>query len=126
MTTDGGGGVIMVWEDRRIPTDPNLFAQRVNASGVTQWNSDGNSVSSFTGLQSFQAITADGSGGAVFAWHDERAGTMDYDIYAQRMNGSGVAQWTTDGEPICIQPGVQTIPSLVADGNGNFVVLWSD
>jgi len=37
-------------------------------------------------------VVSDGAGGAIVTWQDYRSGAA-YDIYAQRINGSGVVQW---------------------------------
>jgi hypothetical protein len=46
-------------------------------------------------------IVADGSGGAILAWEDNRSG--NYDIYAQHVLASGEpdAAWPVDGLPVC-------------------------
>ena len=44
ITTDGSGGAIIVWQDNRVFPIPEIFAQRINASGVVQWTIDGMSL----------------------------------------------------------------------------------
>ena len=54
----------------------------------------------------FPTIISDGSGGAIIAWMDSRSGAH-CDIYAQRINASGVVQWTADGVAISTAAGAQ-------------------
>src|SRR5687768_18288989 len=39
-SSDGAGGIIVAWEDRRS-TPSDIFAQRLNAAGVAQWLPNG-------------------------------------------------------------------------------------
>ncbi len=61
------------------------------------WVTDGVAISTAVGNQQYIQAVSDGAGGAIVAWYDGR--TTD-DIYAQRVNASGVAQWTATGVAI--------------------------
>jgi hypothetical protein len=76
------------------------------------------------GVQQYAQLVSDGAGGAVFTWQDERNGTSD--IYAQRLNGSGVAQWTSSGVPVSTAGGVQSAPALASDGASGAILAWTD
>src|SRR5262245_4486992 len=39
--SDGAGGAIAVWSDRRDGTQYDIFVQRLDAAGVPQWTEDG-------------------------------------------------------------------------------------
>jgi hypothetical protein len=56
---------------------------------------------------------------------DERSG-VGYDIYAQRVNSSGAAQWTADGVVLCDAVFDQTYPVVVSDGAGGAIAAWTD
>jgi hypothetical protein len=71
---------------------------------VVQWAADGVAVCSNAASQQGAVITADGVGGAIIAWSDLRA-FLQSQIYAQRVNSAGVAQWTADGELEATLPG---------------------
>ena len=45
---------------------------------------------------------SDGAGGAIITWEDGRRhdAPLDSDIYAQRIDASGMVHWTADGELI--------------------------
>jgi hypothetical protein len=82
MVSDGSGGAVVCWHDGRIVANGfDIYAQRVNASGTSQWAVDGEAVCTAAGHQFSPAIAPDGSGGAVLAWYDGRPGA-EYDIYA--------------------------------------------
>ncbi len=120
---DGSGGAIIVWTDYR-GSDADLYAQRINSSGIVQWTSNGEAISSAMGAQFRFNLVNDGVGGAIVTWYDFRG--SDADIYAQRINSSGVTQWTTDGVIICGATGQQYYPTIVGDGNSGAIITWED
>ncbi len=127
IASDNAGGAIITWQDNRTITDYDIYAQRINGSGVTQWTSDGVGVCTLGGASNSQTspqITADGSGGAVIAWTDTRNGSLD--IYVQKVNASGVMQWAANGVAIVQTVDIQTDPSLCSDGLGGAIVAWED
>ncbi len=125
IVSDGAGGAIVVWHDRRTGTNYDIYAQRVNAAGIPQWTAGGLALCTASGDQSVPAIAEDGAGGAIVAWEDVRS-VSNYDIYAQRVNASGVLQWTTDGVAVCDDSSGQITPTLLADGSGGVVAVWLD
>jgi predicted lipoprotein with Yx(FWY)xxD motif len=125
IASDGAGGGIISWQDYRNSNNYDTYAQRVNASGVVQWTSNGVAVCSAIGDQSNPQITSDGVGGAIISWQDYRNGS-NYDIYAQRVNASGAAQWTSNGVPMCIAIGDQSHPTIISDAAGGAIVAWYD
>lgn len=127
VTSDGSGGVIIAWYDERSgSTDQNIYAQRINSSGNVQWTANGVAICTATGNQGAPQIISDGSGGAIIAWPDYRANASYADVYAQRINSSGVVQWTADGVAISVQTFNQTNPQLLGDGSGGAIITWED
>ena len=123
IVSDGAGGAIITWYDYRNGSY-DIYAQRVNASGVVQWTANGVAVCAAALAQDSPVIASDGAGGALVAWADNRGGV--YDIYAQRVNASGAVQWTIDGVALCAASGDQSTPAIVPDGAGGAIVTWDD
>lgn len=73
-------------------------------------------------------IVPDGSGGAYVAWQDPRVATSDINVYAVRVNNDclPVSGWTTDGNPVCIATGNQTVPIMISDRNNGVYITWGD
>ncbi len=126
IAADGAGGAIVVWEDRRPPTTSDLYGQRVNTFGETQWMADGVAICDAGGNQVFAGIVSDGVGGAIAVWADTRSGAGLYDIFAQRVDASGVSLWEDDGVALCTEEARQYFPDIAADGAGGAVVSWYD
>jgi hypothetical protein len=123
LVSDGASGAIVVWTDYRTGAG-DIYAQRLNASGLPEWTADGTVICSAAGTQNSVAAVSDLAGGMVAAWVDTRNGNSD--IYAQRINASGVVQWTADGIPVCTQGSTQIEPAGVTDGLGGMIVGWRD
>ncbi len=125
IVSDGAGGAIVTWQDRRSGTNADIYAQRVNAGGATQWTANGVSLCAAADNQYFPAIAPDGAGGAIISWDDNRSGT-NYDIYAQRVSAGGATQWTANGVALCTAANSQSSATIVADDAGGAIVTWQD
>ncbi len=89
------------------------------------WLANGTPLCTAAQDQARFAIVSDGAGGAIVAWDDYRSGTQ-YDIYCQRITGSGTALWTANGVALCSASGDQLNPTIVSDGAGGAIVAWRD
>jgi hypothetical protein len=125
IVSDDSGGAIITWEDFRSGVNCQVYAQRVNASGITEWTPNGVPICTASNTRQYPILVSDGLGGAIITWQDYRNGT-NWNIYAQRVNASGVTQWTTDGVAICSASGNQETPILVSDGAGGAIITWMD
>lgn len=107
IVSDGAGGAIIAWEDYR--DDPNngnteldnegdIYCQRINQDGETQWYTYGNNLCDENGDQYAVSLMPNGSGGAVAAWVDRRYGGSY--LYAQNISSSGNVQWTPGGNQL--------------------------
>jgi hypothetical protein len=123
MIPDGAGGAIITWYDRRNATN-DIFAQRISGAGVVAWTTNGITVCAAAGSQTNPVIASDGAGGAILAWQDQRSG--NWNIYAQRINATGVPQWTADGIVICDAAQSQSLPQVISDGAGGAIIAWQD
>jgi hypothetical protein len=122
--SDGTGGAVISWQDFRSG-NYDIYAQRVNASGGAQWLANGVAICTATNNQYNPQICSDGTGGAIIPWQDLRSGS-NFDIYAQRVNASGVVQWTSDGVAICTATNSQTNPQICSDVAGGGIITWFD
>ncbi|MEK9136324.1 MAG: T9SS type A sorting domain-containing protein, partial [Bacteroidota bacterium] len=128
LASDGSGGAIIAWQDYRYgDLDPDIYAQRVNASGVVQWVGNGQYICGALTRQEAPEITGDSFGGATITWHDYRNyGTSGVDIYAQRVDEWGAAQWTPHGIPISTASNAQQNPMITRAGTCDAIITWDD
>lgn len=128
LCTDGAGGTIITWHDYRKGAnfDSDVYAQRINASGALQWGTSTTGVALYNlgGDQSYPNVVPDDLGGGIITWYDTRGASPN--IYAQRLDPTGVAQWTAGGVAICGTPYGPYAHSTIADGLGGAIVAWQD
>jgi len=124
LISDNAGGAIIVWEDS-VNFYWDIYAQRISASGALLWATNGIAVCAAPNTQVNPKIDVDDLGGAVITWQDKRNST-DYDIYAQRLNPSGVVQWVANGVVVCNSIGVQNNPRIEPDGSNGALISWID
>jgi hypothetical protein len=121
--SDGAGGAIITWQDNRSGTG-DIYAQRIDASGVPKWTTDGVAICVAASFQYTPTIVADGAGGAIITWYDLRSGNSD--IYVQRINSAGAVLWTANGVALCTAAFDQIYPMIVSDGAAGAIVAWID
>ena len=122
ITSDGFGGAIIAWEDYRSG-NADIYARRVIAS-TAQWGPNGVPICIESHDQHNPQIISDGLGGAIITWEDKRS--TNADIYAQRVDISGTAQWSANGMPICTANNDQENPQIISDGLGGAIITWED
>jgi hypothetical protein len=125
LTSDGLGGAIIIWNEYRNVTPPDIYGQRINSTGAVQWTANGVSIVTAANFQTNPQLISDGLGGAIIAWDDSRTG-LSYQVYAQRINSAGAGLWTTNGVAICPATENQYKPKLITDGSGGAIVTWKD
>ncbi len=125
IASDGAGGAIICWMDSRPGSHWDIYAQRIDGSGSVAWTIDGIPVCNAAYNQLDPRVISDGAGGAFFSWQDPRSG-VDDDIYCQRIDSSGTALWTANGEAVCLLSGHQQYTSLASDDNGGVYIGWRD
>jgi hypothetical protein len=114
---DGANGAIIGWLDLRSGISADVYAQRVNASGTSQWAFNGTPICAALNSQTGLACDTDGAGGAIFAWDDQRNGTANDHIYAQRVDFYGQLG---NAEPT--SAGIKDVPN---DQGGQVKVGWN-
>src|SRR5207244_4306974 len=96
-------------------------------AAAAQWRPGGEPVCTAPKQQELPFVLEDGRSGAFIAWRDQRdSAAAGFDIYAQRLDAAGVAQWASDGLPVCTYPGDQINPQIASDGAGGVIIAWQD
>lgn len=121
IVSDGSGGAIITWVDYRTG-DGVIYVQKIDHSGIARWTTNGIAVSTISSNQYSPAIISDGFGGAIITWTETRTG-VSIDIYAQKINASGIVQWTANGVAITTISSDERTPEIVGDGIGGGQLL---
>ena len=129
---DGGGGAIIAWVDHRGDPSGDIYAQRVDSSGVSLWSPDGNALvfgpSSNSVGDYVIRMTPGPEGGATLAFADDRkeSGVPDVGftkVWAQRVDINGTPQWG-NGVPVDGSAGTHVRPVIMTDTDGGVIVVW--
>ncbi len=117
------GDFVVVWESRyQDGSTSGVTGQRFDSAGSRVGGEL--QVNTFTtDRQAFPAVATDGTGSFVVAWQSNGQDGSVYGVFGQRYDAAGspvgselqVNSYTTS---------FQMAPAMVADGSGNFVVVW--
>jgi hypothetical protein len=102
----------------------NIYCQKVDFNGNRLWTSNGVLISEASRNQINPNIVGDGIGGGIIAWQDSVAGI--WDVFAQRISGTGESLWTAGGTAIGIATDNQTSPKNISDGIGGSIFSFQD
>ncbi|MFQ5583280.1 MAG: hypothetical protein ACE5GL_02445, partial [Calditrichia bacterium] len=121
---DGEGGVVLVWLDfKNMGTPPDIFAQRIDWEGDTQWEpGNGVPIVIAPNIQGGQSLTRSSDGHFIVAWADERSGGGK--IYAQKFTLNGEMLWDTNGK-LASSNGSGGFTEITADHVGGCIITWT-
>jgi hypothetical protein len=136
VVSDGAGGAIIGWEDERTDgaTDNGYFydvyAQRVNSAGATQWALDGLPLTPSErnvqlGVDRPLRMVADGEGGAIACWVVNNVSGAD-GLRAQKLDADGNRVWGVQAElvvPVIVGVTFPYEPEVRA---GGAILTWRD
>ncbi|NQT29648.1 MAG: hypothetical protein HQ596_03660 [Candidatus Saganbacteria bacterium] len=115
---------ILVWEDYRYG-NWDIFATEVTPFGKLPWGEQGVAVVSMPYTQYSPQIIPWKNGSVIIAWEDYRSGEF-YEIYMQKLNSNGKADWMENGIKIKSRDGARS-PKIVASPEDNSLyIFWED
>lgn len=123
IVSDGMGGVIVVWKERRIKGSI-LYAQKIGIQGRRNWGEVPKVVSKEKGRKNHISLLSTKRGGAIIAWEDYR--TKNSDIYIQKISSTGIPLWEIGGLPLAQIDDNQENPQVVSNGQNGAVIVWQD
>ncbi len=123
--SDGKGGAIIGWSDSSAGNQ-DIYAQRLDGSGNRRWTTNGVPVANAPDYQGNCVMVTDLAAGAIVIWRDDQPNLTMRDLYAQRVDSSGVARWNATGVPVSLGNGNKIDPVACPDGSGGAIVAWTD
>ena len=130
IASDGLGGAFVAWSTVvTAATGSDVFVQHVLSAGMVDpaWPAAGVALCSLPGDQEFPRIARSGGGHVIVAWSDSRANLESApDIYAQRINTTGVPLWAANGVPVVAGPGGQYLDDIAHAALDWAWVVWDD
>ncbi|MBN1449260.1 MAG: fibronectin type III domain-containing protein [Bacteroidetes bacterium] len=120
--SDGNGGAIIGWWDKRSGNIAEVYAQRIAPDGSSVWQNDGIGVCTGIDVSNQFDICPDGAGGAVIVWVDVRYSGST--LHTQRVDAGGSCLWQNNGVRVCSAQSYQVRPRIVAL-QGGAIVVWA-
>ncbi len=76
-------------------------------------------------------LCLDNAGGVIVGWwqevYDDTTNTTTYaQVFAQKINSAGIAQWGPGGVQVCTAAGLRGQPDIVSDGAGGAIIAFMD
>jgi Secretion system C-terminal sorting domain len=124
---DASGNVYVVFLKEAGVDNPDVYAQKFNTSGVSQWTTGGVVVCNAPALQVFPELALDNSGGIFVGWTDDRDNDDVSAVFVQRINSSGTAHFASNGIELVTTPAaIRAVSKLVPDGSGGAIISFYD
>ncbi|HEY2955512.1 MAG TPA: T9SS type A sorting domain-containing protein [Candidatus Eisenbacteria bacterium] len=120
--SDGAGGAIVAWEDRREAASA-VFAERMSEAGTALWPANGIPLCADTTRHASARIAQDGEGGAWVAWLQPGAQSPSAVVLSRVTAGGAVGP--CPGRLVSSPGFVATDLALAADGAGGVFVAYS-
>jgi hypothetical protein len=124
ITDDGTGGVVIAWIDH-LTIDENIFAQRLNSSGIVLWSQNGMPIRTSSADKRLQNLIYVGNGDFILSWN-ENLFLNDWDLRAQKIDTTGNIIWINEGVVICSSDVSINTSAIAFDNNNSVVVSWED
>jgi hypothetical protein len=125
LVTDGSGGAIAAWQDRRVSVSFDIYARRVGGDGSPLWSADGMPVCVAPNDQQVPRAAPDGLGGVFLMWADQRGGP-NTDLWVQHLGPGGTPSYAPDGVPFSTAANGQSGHDLAFSGAGSVLAGWAD
>lgn len=129
LVPSASGVVFLAWLDGRSGYNTDVRGCVWTDTGIpaTGWTPGGSLVTAITCRKYELCATADGAGGALYAWSDNRCVGFRQ-IYAVRLGTAGPssAGWTANGVHLAATSRDQVTPAIAADGAGGAFVAWQE
>ncbi len=120
------GNVIVSWiRDIETFSSPrHIYARKFDANAAGVWPAAVVVYDQSVPIAHSPVLVADGSGGAVFAWH----GGLTSNCFVQRLDADGAEVYPHNGVPVAIAAGPWRFDPTIAydDATGAVMVFWSE
>lgn len=124
LVSGGEDGFYVVWWDVIGSDEWHIMALRVGFDGKPLWDKP-LLVTPDDGMQGVPLAVTDEEGGIIVVWQIYEEFINDQ-FYGQRISPDGSKLWKEDGIPICTFNGIQKNATIVEDGEGGIILVWSD
>ncbi|NHI94992.1 MAG: hypothetical protein EAX96_21055 [Candidatus Lokiarchaeota archaeon] len=121
------GGIVVTWQDARDDTG-DIYVQRLDTNGISQWDLNGTILCNETDFQGMAIINKINDDNFTITWSDQRngGGLLQNDLYIQKVNSSGTPQWSLNGTIISNATGLQEYVNVNTPNESNIITFWQN
>ncbi len=123
VTSDGGGGVIAVWNDSRNAMGVEYYTQRLDNTGARLWDAAGVRLVTGSFFGGTCELVSDGAGGAIYTYNINNFPT-DQRIFVQRVDNTGSILWAPNGVLLSNPATLNETPMIAPTSTGGAIVSW--
>lgn len=121
-----GNDIFLSWTGE-TDNSKDIYLQKYNLNGKELWTENGIRVTTAAGDQFGQKITTDEAGNIFVSWIDRRIDSLTGNIFTQKINSSGIAEWKDNGIQTCsFTNSLKSYLSIVPDRNKGVIVVFKD
>lgn len=124
VASDMNSEVAFVWVYGNLPSERDIYAQRIDPDGVLAWEAGGVPIATTDNTEYSPQIAVDDQGNAIVAWLRSLP-QSEYDLYAQKISPTGQLLWPTDGILIDQASSNTELSSVVAVNYENIYFTWT-
>jgi len=130
IATDANGNVFIAWQDERNgASSDDIFAQKFDPAGNSQWGPSDLKVHTDSALVQYgPSVAIDPNGNLIVVWSDERHGSTNDSIYAQKLDTNGNKLWDTSDVRVnqYTTSCTMIVSDIAIDSDGNAIIVWRD
>jgi len=122
---NSGSDAVVAWVDTRDPSNPDIYAQRLDNAFNKHWTDQGTLVCGEASEQSAPKVAPADGDRVVLSWLDPRNNDKG-DVYSQILNVDGEAAWTANGIAVTNLSAEQNRPRVKSNGVDLLYYIWED
>jgi hypothetical protein len=128
---DGNGGAYISWIDNITDTSSNLYLQKLNSNGVTQFTANGLKINPSNNHQYTDGKLCADATGVIITWTDQITPATNNNptyaqVFAQHYNGLGQALWNSNGVQVSTVAGLRASAQIISDGTNGVFIAFAD
>ncbi|NHI95065.1 MAG: hypothetical protein EAX96_21420 [Candidatus Lokiarchaeota archaeon] len=118
--------IVISWIDLRSDAG-DIYIQKLDADGNYQWLPNGSVICNETDFQYESILKYLGNDETILTWRDNRNFALsDTNLYIQKINRTGHAQWENNGTIIVNEIRSQTSQEISIYDENNIFIVWED
>ena len=131
LVSDAAGGVYITWINYLSDSTSDIYLQHFNSNGTKLFGANGIKLNSNNGNYFSSVKLCVNATGCIVCWAGEEDAyknnmPLRAEVFVQRFNTAGEAQWTMGGIPVSTVNSLRAFPNLISDGSNGVFISFAD